>query len=665
MAVEYLIRRNKPAGRGIDFAGSLNPEQLRAVQSPPGPALVLAGAGSGKTRTLIYRVAYLLENGVDPGNILLLTFTNKAAREMTTRVTDLLPSDISRIWAGTFHSIGLRLLRRKRARDGAPPINVIDREDQTQLIRTCFQEEGLDPKSKRYPKPDLMADLFSFSINTARSLADVIETRHPYWSDELPAVEKVCARYEEKKREANLVDFDDLLTKTYSFLADDDSEREYYQKLFHFVLVDEYQDTNSIQAELIDLLSARHKNVMVVGDDAQSIYSWRGADFRNILGFQKRYPKAEIYRIETNYRSVPEILDIANAAIGNNTAQFEKSLCAFRPPASSRPARVELMTSRDQGAFVAQRIAELISQGRNPDEIAVLYRSHYHAMDIQIALTGSGIPYRVTSGVRFSEAIHVKDVLAFLRFSINPRDEVAFKRFAQFLPGIGPKAADTLWERADVALRANATPPLGERLANLPTPKKAASEWIQICHLLDELTDPHALPTPGAAIGIVLEAFYDDFAKATFENYHERREDLDAVANFCAEYQTLEEGLAELSLLAGPDPSPTSKAAGHSEPQVSLSSIHQAKGLEWPVVFVVWLTEGSFPSSRSLEDENALEEERRLFYVAITRAMDELYLTWPLTRSGSYGPSLQEPSRFVRELPEHLTVEWAVRTGFF
>src|SRR5437762_1041970 len=429
----------------IDYARELNPQQHAAVTALPGPALVIAGAGAGKTRTLIYRVAFLLEQGIPADRILLLTFTNKAAKEMMRRVADLLGGEIPALWGGTFHSVGNRILRRHADLLGyARDFTILDREDARELIAACLDEAGIDLKEKDFPKPDVLADLFSLAVNTERSVAQILEAQYGYFSVYAPEIEDVGRRYLERKRAGGVMDFDDLLVLWLKLLREHAEIRELYQRRFQFILVDEYQDTNKLQSELIDLLAARHHNVMVVGDDSQSIYSWRGANFQNILQFPKRYPEARIYKIETNYRSTPEILSLANAAIAANIHQFGKQLTTVRT-SGVKPVLVPCVDAGQQAAFVGRRVLDLLEEGLNLNDMAVLYRSHFHALELQLELTRRNIPYGITSGARFFEQSHIKDVAAYLRLVFNPRDEPAFKRLARLLPGIGDKGADKLW----------------------------------------------------------------------------------------------------------------------------------------------------------------------------------------------------------------------------
>jgi len=666
MSREYTLQRAPGAATiSIDYANELNPQQYAAVTAPPGPLLVIAGAGSGKTRTLTYRVAYLLEKGVDPRNILLLTFTNKAARQMLDRVANLLPVDASGLWGGTFHSIGNRMLRRHgRAIGFSSGFTIMDREDQKDLLNAVVAGAGIDPKEVRFPKGEVLADIFSFVVNTEQPIEELLAEKFPYFLPLLEQIKDVRVRYEQRKKSTNSLDFDDLLEKTLRMLKENPEIAAFYRRQFQFILVDEYQDTNKIQADFIDLLAAEHENVMVVGDDAQSIYSWRGANFQNILAFPQRYPKAQVFKIELNYRSLPEILNVANAAIAANVQQFRKNLTAVRETHAFRPALVAINDGNEQAQFVAQRVLELRDEGVELNEIAVLYRAHYHAVELQLELSRRGIPYQITSGIRFFEQAHIKDVAAFIRFVANPRDEVAFKRMVRLLPGIGGKSADNLWRLWETALAENAAiTSWSGRMMGMPVNLRAKKSWQQLVDTLDEIA-PNGQPiTPTEMITSVIEAIYDDYAKANFANYELRREDLNQLAAFARQFRDANEFLSQLALISNVDAEPAIPQTNDQE-AVNLSSVHQAKGLEFHAVFIIWLTEGMFPSSRSVETREAIEEERRLFYVAITRAKDELYLTYPHLRlNASYGEMFQRPSRFLKEIPKQLVEDWNVRRG--
>jgi len=665
MSRQYTLHAARSTSIHIDYAAELNEQQFAAVTAQPGPQLIIAGAGSGKTRTLTYRVAYLLENGIDPRNVLLLTFTNKAARQMLDRVANLLPIDASGLWGGTFHSVGNRMLRRHGSALGYNSgFTIMDREDQKDLINTVVASAGIDPKEIRFPKGDVLAEIFSFAVNTETALEELLAEKFPYFLPLLEKITDVHGRYEKKKKATNSVDFDDLLEKTLSMLQKHENIASFYRRQFQFILVDEYQDTNKIQADFIDLLAREHRNVMVVGDDAQSIYSWRGANFQNILEFPKRYPDAKVFKIEMNYRSVPEILQVANAAIAANVDQFQKNLQPTRESAAAKPAVVALNDGSEQAQFIAQRILELRDEDVDLNEIAVLYRAHYHALELQLELSRRGIPYQITSGIRFFEQAHIKDVISFIRFVANPRDEVAFKRMVKLLPGIGNRSAENLWNAWDKSLneRGEITS-FSERLLAMSVSAKSKKHWTQLAHTLDEIAPGGQSNPPSEMITSVVEAIYDDYAKVNFTNYELRREDLNQLAAFARQFKDLNEFLSQLALISNVDAEAAPNQTGDKE-AVNLSTVHQAKGLEFHTVFVIWLTDGMFPSSRSMDDRKDLEEERRLFYVAITRAKDELYLTYPHMRlTGGYGDVFQRPSRFLKEIPNKLVEDWQVQRG--
>lgn len=675
MARDYQIKIHRSASSGIDYKAELNEAQHEAVISPPGQALVIAGAGSGKTRTLTYRVAYLLDNGIQPENILLLTFTNKAAREMLERVNALVSIDTQRLWGGTFHSIGNRILRRHADRLGyTTSFSIMDREDQADLMDTVLAAAKIDVGGYRFPKADVLTDMFSLAENICCGLQEIIDGHYPYFEPVAEAIHKVYDLYRAKKQETNTMDFDDLLVRVVELLTANDDLREHYQRTFQFVLVDEYQDTNKLQCEMVDLLCGEDGNLMVVGDDAQSIYSWRGADVGNILNFDKRYPKAATYKIETNYRSVPEVLALANASIANNTAQIPKTLLPARQGGKMTPALVSVDTPSAQAAFVAQRILELHEEGVELNEIAIIYRAHFHSLEIQMELTSRGIPFQITSGLRFFEQAHVKDVASFMKFAVNRRDEVSFMRMVRLLPGVGNSSANRLWaewSRCEGAQDGPMPQRFSAYLSQLTVPKKAKDTWVQFGHTLDELIDDKGSPVaPASMIFSVLEGVYADYMKAKFKNYEQRAQDLEQLSAYASRFTDPGEFLSQLALLTGVDTDGNNP--GQQQPQaeqdsVTLTTGHQAKGLEWKVVFAVWLADGMFPNRRVLDEAGpeGLEEERRLFYVTVTRAKDELYLIHPLiNHQARDGNIIQRQSRFIEELPEELMEEWKVSSGW-
>lgn len=672
MAREYRLKKKEGGNAsGIDYAKELNDQQYAAVSSKPGASLVIAGAGSGKTRTLTYRVAYLLDQGVEAKNILLLTFTNKASKEMLERVRELIPHDITDLWGGTFHSICNRMLRRHADELGfTRSFSILDRDDQKSLLNTVIAECKIDTKSRRFPKPDVLASIFSLIENTGEKLEEILETRYPYFEDWLEDIRKVEVGYRKKKLDTNSMDFDDLLVLALKLLKQDEDLRDLYQRKFKYVLVDEYQDTNKIQCELVDLLVGKSKCLMVVGDDAQSIYSWRGANMQNILRFHERYPEAAVYKIETNYRSRPEILELSNAAIRANTEQIPKELRASREGGSMTPALIPLSDPRAQANFVSQRILELRDEGVELEEMAVLYRAHYQSMEIQMEMTSRGIPFQITSGLRFFEQAHIKDIAAFIRFAVNRRDEVSFKRMVLLMPGVGAKGADNLWRSwaATPWCRAEDPPKkFSDILMEFKVAKKAQAHWEQFCFTLDELVMGGEFQPPSEMIFSISEGVYDEYMRGSFDNYENRKQDVEQLMVYARGYTDTEEFLAQLSLMSSVDGDPSGKKEEMDDECVTLSSIHQAKGLEWKVVFLVWLADGMFPNGRILEadDNEMLEEERRLFYVALTRAKDELYLTYPMMNPKSYtGEILQTPSRFLDDFSSDLVEEWVVDGGW-
>ena len=609
--------------------------------------LALAGAGTGKTRTLVYRTSRLIEDGVPPGRILLLTFTNKAAREMMGRVEQLVERGTTRVTGGTFHSAGHRVLRRYAELLGyTQRFSILDREDSSELMGSALADTSPEVPSRRLPKSRLLVDLYSFVINTGHDLEAVLSERAPQFADQAELIATVFKRYLERKRQADLMDFDDLLLNWLLLLTRFPRARQELRERFSHILVDEYQDTNRLQADIVDAMLGPDRNVMVVGDDAQSIYAFRGADFENILGFPERHPDCTVFRLETNYRSTPPILMLANASIAHNQRQFEKVLRPVRD-GGDPPLEIAAPTPEVQASHIADRILELREEGFDLEDLAVLYRNHAHSLDLQVELTRRNIPYRVRSGLRFFENRHVKDVLAHLRFVDNPRDEVAFARLVKLRDGFGPRLATRLWERlagADPLHRLHGIDPGALRL-----PRAARAGLAELQGLMAQLTASELLGQPGEAIRKVVEAFYRDWARSHLENAGARLEDLEQLALFADPYPDVNAFLSDVTLLN--DLSGEETAPGPPDELMTLSTVHQAKGLEWRAVFVMWLAEGRFPSFRA-DDE---EEERRLFYVAVTRACERLYLVRPaLARDRYRFDVLLDPSRFLLELPDEV-----------
>jgi ATP-dependent DNA helicase UvrD/PcrA len=666
MTQEYILEpAHERRELHLNYKAELNAQQLAAVTAADangnvssGPTIVIAGAGSGKTRTLTYRVAWLVEHGVTPGRILLLTFTNKAAREMLRRVEQLLPTDISAIWGGTFHHVANRILRRHAKLLGfGNDFTILDREDSKDMLDACIHEAGIDTRQERFPKGDVLAEVYSLAVNTERPIEQVLAEQYDYFSHLAGPIKSLREAYVERKSKANAMDYDDLLVLCLRLFQEHTEVRDRYQEQFLHVLVDEYQDTNKIQADLIDTIAVKHRNIMVVGDDAQSIYSWRGADFRNILSFPERYHDAKTYKIEVNYRSVPSILKLANDAIKANVHQFAKHLQPVRA-GGAKPWLVACPDANQQAQFVAQRVLELRDEGVPLTDIAVLYRAHYHAMELQMELTRRNIRYVITSGLRFFEQAHVKDVSCFLKVTLNPHDELSFKRIVRLMQGVGGKTADKMWADFHPALAAHKKLPT----VSASVPKKAAAEWKQFAGVLNALREMKAPQKASEMIERVVDGFYTEYLKLKYPNARARQEDLRQLAFFAMQFASVEDFLSQLALLTNLEADDANLISANEQEFVRLSTVHQAKGQEWKSVFVIGLCDGMFPLSRSLDNLEGEEEERRLFYVAVTRAKDELYLAYPLFRvTGGDSGGFQRPSRFLAELPKTHYQELSVR----
>lgn len=700
---KYVVKRD--AGSLPEYFAryreKLNEQQFAVATSKPGAALVIAGAGTGKTRAITYRVAYLLEKGVSPERILLATFTNRAAREMLRRVESLIGSkNVHRVWSGTFHRLGNLILRRHATSLGFDAnYSILDSEDSREFINVCIDEAGIDTRSKRFPKASVILDMISYANNTDREIEKVIAGKYPYFEMLTQQISRVDAIYAERKRERNVMDYDDLLLNWKRLLLEKPAIAEIYSEQFQHILVDEYQDTNRLQAEIIDLLAVKHKNVMVVGDDAQSIFAWRGAEFTNILEFPERYPNAQGFKLEKNYRSTPEILAVANTSIACNKKQFPKMLEAVKPSTGLLPALVPCADAEQQSAFVASRILELRDEGISLEEMAVIYRSHYQAIEIQLELTRRNIPYRVQSGVRFFEQAHIKDVVSYLKIIVNPRDELAWKRVLKMIPSVGNVTANKIFEFVagkdqPLALIAGEAAQMAEEPVSLNTKNQGAfngsaglfsqtarhelfpnsirprarNAWAKFIALLNELAQDENKNNPGKQIEFILEGGYSEHLHANYENAESRIEDLQGLAAYAQRYSSTEDFLSELALISTERFGEVTPVAGEDlvmggeeDELLTLTSVHQAKGLEWSAVFMIWAAEGKFPSPRSLREIESEEEERRLWYVALTRAKDELYIAYPLLILDYRRQTIiQKPSRFVTECPPSLFEVWSL-----
>ncbi|MBD3359147.1 MAG: AAA family ATPase [Candidatus Buchananbacteria bacterium] len=642
----------------IDYQNELNKEQLDVVLNGEGPCLVLAGAGSGKTRTLVYRVAYLIEKGINPKNILLVTFTNKAAKEMLNRVEFLLKCQPKGLWGGTFHHIGNIILRRYAKVLGYNnKFTILDQEDAKTLLKAVMGELNLNYKDKYFPKADIIQNVISFSLNSQKPISQVIEGKYNYLDPKLiPIIETINKAYQKKKLKTNVMDFDDLLINWLKLLKKNKTIKNKLASQFKYILVDEYQDTNRIQAEIIYELGSMHKNILVVGDDCQSIYSFRAADINNILDFPKKLKKTKVFKIETNYRSSPEILDLANNSIANNFNQYPKALNTIIEH-KQKPALVALRDSEQQAQFIAQRILELQDEGVSLDDMAILFRSSFQVMELELELNKRNIPYQMRGGMKFFEQAHIKDIVAYLKIINNWQDELSWKRVLLLYEGIGPANAQMIWQEIS---KLKTLKSAVEQLSRIPASVKVIRSLEKLNQLFKFLLEQNQ-DFIATAIKQILKADYQDYLKTNFENAKDRLEDLNQLANFALQYEKLEDFLSDVTLSEGFKGETVEQYQAGSSEILILSTIHQAKGLEWKYLFVIGLVEGQFPHYKIYDHPEEIEEERRLFYVAVTRAKDELYLTYPIISfSFSTGQNINKPSSFLQELDDQLFEPWQV-----
>lgn len=636
----------------IDFKKELNTEQLDVVLNGDGPCLVLAGAGSGKTRTITYRVAYVLSKNVAPENILLVTFTNKAAKEMNSRVQALLANDTRLPWSGTFHHIGFRILKQYASLLGyRNDFTILDSQDSIDLMKLCLKQEGIDRKEKRFPSAKVVRSIISYARNAETTIADVLDLKHPNWLDLSDTIVRIMADYDQRKRDANAMDFDDLLVNLHLLLLKNQRVREKYAQQFQYVLVDEYQDTNSVQASIVKLFASQHKNLLVVGDDAQSIYSFRAANIANILEFEKDFPNAQVFRLETNYRSTPNILGVANEVIANNHNQYEKELKSI-VDAATKPEVHAFTDQQEEAEFVANEILTLRDEGVPLEQIAVLFRAAFHSQALEVELTKRDIPYDYRGGVRFFERAHIKDVLAYLRIFHNPTDSIAWSRVLNMQVGIGPASAQKIIDaikqehKSTTAIEIEQLRHLGSQLS--ARAQMGWGDFLQVYGaMMDTVSENDDAGDPSTLIQAVITSKYREYVENEHPDYRDRLQDLEQLAVFAQRQSDLNQFLADASLQESYTAA-HARGASDDEEQLILSTIHQAKGLEWEAVFVLNVSAGQFPSDRSLREEKGIEEERRLFYVAVTRAKRLLYLSYPLT--GGYSHVLGGPSMFIEEI---------------
>ena len=632
-----------PPNNPANLAASLNQEQAAAATFGDGPLLIVAGAGTGKTRTLVHRVAHLIDRGVSPERILLLTFTRRAAQEMISRAERLVGSASRKVHGGTFHATAHRLLRRFGGAAGvAPDFSIMDQGDAEDLVQLSRSHLGFADAKRRFPKKETLHYVYSRHVNTDIAVGDILREEFSRFVDYEADIGKVFADYTQRKAERNLVDYDDLLLFWSAMLeAPDLADR--IRGLYDHVLVDEYQDTNALQARILRLLCETHKNITVVGDDAQSIYSFRGASFRNILEFPAQFPGTTMIALEQNYRSTQPILDVTNALISRAQERYTKNLWTQRE-GGEQPWLVTTQDEQQQTRFVVERILELHEEGIPLREMAVLFRAGYMTADLEIELMNRKIPFEKWGGLKFLEAAHVKDVLAFLRVLENPRDEVSWYRILLLLPGVGDATA-----RSAIDAMASQAWSL-DVFQHFPAPPRARAAHAKLGEMLRQLNiRPSEEGEVGADIARV-RLLYDDILRERYDRVEPRLSDLDQLQVIAGGYPSRG---AFLSAIALEPPQATQDLAGGStddQDALILSTAHSAKGKEWDAVFLIWAVDGWFPMSRALNDEDEMEEERRLMYVAMTRARDHLHVTYPMnaysTRRGA-DYSMDQLSRFI------------------
>ncbi len=644
----------------IDYKKELNPQQYEAVVHIEGPQLVIAGAGSGKTRTLIFRVAYLVENNISPPSILLLTFTRKAAQEMMRRAATILDERCRNVSGGTFHSFANSILRKYALHINLyPNFSIVDRSDSEDIINMIRSDMGLNTRKKRFPLKGTLMNIVSKAVNKCTTVEQVVTQEYPNYIKSLENILRVAEDYQRFKREKNVLDYDDLLIKLQELLKTKDEIRKKVSNTYKYIMVDEYQDTNKLQAEIAVLLASEHRNILAVGDDAQSIYSFRGANFRNIMDFPQLFPDVRITTLEQNYRSTQPILELTNAIIEQAKEKYSKELFSDIK-GTEKPVYIEAVDEHEQAAFVAQRVLELREEGIPLSRVAVLFRASWHANELEVELKSRNIPYAKYGGLRFAEAAHVKDALAYMRVLQNVYDEIAWLRVLVLMEGIGPASANKI-----IAKIFEKGGDLGELISPDFANKKFSDELRKLHAVLSRLMASRL--SPAEKLEAIIE-YYTPLFETKYDDFHRRREDLESLLRISERYATLEHMLTDMAL----EPPNTSqigvKPSDKEEERLILSTIHSAKGLEWHSVFVIHLVDGYFPVSQSVESEEALEEERRLFYVASTRAQKNLYLLTPELESRSWSPYdpsgiiFSRPSRFIEEIPdfEQLTESWAL-----
>lgn len=637
----------------ILYKKALNSSQMEAVNCKKGPLLVIAGAGSGKTRTLTYRVASLVEEGISPGSILLLTFTRKASQEMLKRATELLDNRCERVAGGTFHSFAHAVLRRHASKIGFDRnFSIIDRTDSEQLISMLRKEMGAFSRDRSFPRKQTLANIFSRAVNKVLSVEDIVLNDYPHFTSHIEAVVALSNAYRKQKAENNFFDYDDLLIYLEIILKNHSDVRDKICSTYHYLMVDEYQDTNKIQAEIIYLLAGINKNIMVVGDDSQSIYGFRGANFENIMKFPEIFSGTKIIRLEENYRSVQPILNLTNVIIDRATEKYSKILFTHKS-GGSIPVIVKTGSENSQSRFIVEKIKKLNQTGVPLAQMAVLFRAGFHSFDLEIELSRDGIPFIKMGGFKFIESAHIKDVLAHLRVLYNPYDRISWYRILLLIDKIGPKTAIEIYEKI-----------LAEKSGykGLLTIKLKSSRSKNIARLKELFSNIDLESMSVAETGKAVLKYYAPILIDKYDDHPRRTRDLEHLVTMMERYSNLEQFLTDMAL----EPPNTSLndtfvTDSQDDDRLILSTVHSAKGLEWHTVFIIWALNGRFPSMRALHNQKELEEELRLMYVAATRAKENLFFTYPVqVYDRGSGMILNRPSCFIDDIPNDILAEYSL-----
>ena len=651
---KYVLKKRESVNKNyqVNYSQDLNEKQLEAVMSDYGALLVIAGAGSGKTKTLTYRVARLIEDGTPPNNILLLTFTKKAAHEMLSRASLVLDNRCEKVAGGTFHSFANIILRKyASALKLKNNFTIMDRADCEDVINHIVGQM-FPKKEKRFPKKGTILDMYSKSVNKVTPAKIIIENEFPQFEHCIDKILEVHKAYVTYKRDNSILDYDDLLVYLKILLENNDTLRQKISGEYKYIMVDEYQDTNTLQADIIKLLASVHGNIMAVGDDAQSIYSFRGANYRNIFDFPKIFKDTKIIKLEQNYRSTQNILNLTNTIIGRAKEKYDKNLFSeIKSPVM--PALICAKNTQMEADFICQRILELLDEGVDLSEICVLARNARMSYSLEIELSKRAIPYRKFGGPKFMETAHIKDIVSHLRVLINPDDVISLTRILLLLRGIGNAAVNNILP----VLKGNINPDI----KLLPSNKMMSLS--PLLNILGKERSQIATKKPSEIVEEIIH-YYRPILKDKYDDFNKREKDLEHFQYLSAQYSNLEDFISDMAL-EPPDASVEGMYKNNVDDEaLTISTIHSAKGLEWDSVFIIGAVDGRFPSAYSFNSEEEIDEELRLMYVATTRAKNNLYITYPVDMYDySMNMVLSKPSRFLDGIKDDILEVWDITEG--